>query len=552
MYGHPQDCSDDFVYRRPCEFIPHVLWLLSESQDHRDCPCKPCHRATGRQVPRSFKAKMDEQAAALEATKLAAAATETKTAKKGARTAATAKKKTATAATVASSVASSPGSEHSTKTIKPSAAPKATKKATAAKTQQTPVPTPVVPPTPVVQPAPAAPAAPTAPAAPAVPATPAVPAAPARHPALNDEPTLFRRGEMVWYQQGPAWRIGLIRHVDPEPTLNYIVVPLGHALLDVADVPKQQSQMRPFLTFSVPAISIPSLQEHFFSQVNWQALMAEPAYAGRSEVIGLEASKLAALEIDGSWSTFNRLASGPKQPKNQSSYGGVFLGAEMIRLGDPVRPKDKNRGSLLEVTEISVTAATSVPNPSDPAGAPSTTQYALSFRGIEYEATLVPEHGRIAAQPEGTIFVKDTAFRTAAAKASGAKQKCVWTVSYTPFSQSRTLPCHFFMHYIHACERTIFLTKSILSTDQVLGYRLAGARRCRPVVRHGRAHRRDAGRRGRRDGAHHGHFHGGIGVPEQPYAERRSAQLWAEEQPPRDGGRGDLGRPAAGSRRRCD
>lgn len=431
MYGHPQDCSDDFVYRRPYEFIPHALWLLSESQDHRDCPCKPCHRATGRQVPRTFKAKMDEQAAALEATKLAAPGADSKATKKTTKSTAAAKRKTA-AATASASATSSPGPEQPAKPAKAPAAPKTTKKAAAAKTQQTPIPAPVIPPAPAAAPASAPQPAPqAAPAVPPTPTAPATPAPPARHPALNDEPTLFRRGEMVWYQQGPAWRIGLIRHVGPEPVPNYTVIPLGHALLDVPDVPKQQSQMRPFLTFSVPSISIPLLQESFFSQVNWQALLADPTYANRSEVIGLEASKLAALEIDGSWSTFNRLASGPKQPKNQSSYGGVFLGAEMIRLGDPVRPKDKNRGSLLEVTEISVTAATSVPNPADPAGAPSTTQYALSFRGIEYEATLVPEHGRIAAQPEGTIFAKDTAFRTAAAKASGAKQKCVWTVSYS-------------------------------------------------------------------------------------------------------------------------
>lgn len=408
MYGHPQDCSEDFVYRYPYEFIPHVLWLLSESQDHRDCPCKPCHRATGRQVPRTFREKMDEQAAALDATKLAP---ETKTTKKGTKATAAAKKKPAAPAATAAAILA-PGPEPATKTAKsPAAAPKTTKKSAAAKTQPgaagpNPVPTPVP--------------------------VPVVPAVPARHPSLNDEPTLFRRGEMVWYQQEPAWRIGIIRHVgteDPEPLL-YTVVPLGHALLKLPDVQKHQGQMRPFLTFSVPAISIPVLQESMFSQVDWENLLKDPAYAGRGEVVGLEASKLAALEIDGSWSTFNRLAAGPKQPKNQSSYGGVFLGAEMIRLGDPIRSKEKNRSTLLEVTAILVTATTAVPNPMEPAGNPPVVQYALSFRGVEYEAALVPEQGKIVAQPEGAIFVKDTAFRTAAAKAGGAKQKCVWTVSH--------------------------------------------------------------------------------------------------------------------------
>lgn len=292
------------------------------------------------------------------------------------------------------------------KTAKKSATPKTSAPATA--------PAPVSAPAPVTAPAPA----------PALSVQPA-PANAAPHPSINNEPTLFRRGEMVWFQQGPAWRIGVIRQVGTGQIPGYAVIPLAHSVLNLADVPKQQQEMRPFLTFSVPAISIPDLQHKTFPQVDWQALLQMNAQ--RPEFIGLEASKMAALEIDGSWSTFNRLNMGPKQPPNKTMYGGVFLGAEMIRLGDPIRHREKSHG-IMEVTEITVTTATSVPNPADPPNTMPATTYTLSFRGIEYEASLVAEKAALGPQPQGAIFVRDSAFRTAAAKVTGAKQKCVWTI----------------------------------------------------------------------------------------------------------------------------
>ncbi|KUI54841.1 hypothetical protein VP1G_02227 [Cytospora mali] len=350
VFGHPQDCSEEFAYKHPHEFIPHVMWLLSDSQDHKDCPCQPCHIATGRKWPQTLKAKYEKKAAAL-------AASEAKAKKAAAASAkpATATRKRASATT---SAASSPTPELVAKPPKETAvATKPTKKPAASKA-------PVSAPAPSVQPAPAS----TAP-----------------HPAINNEPTLFRRGEMVWFQQGPAWRIGIIREVGAGQTPAYMVIPLAHSSLAMVDVEKQAQEMRPFLTFSVPSVAIPELQDKLFTQVDWQALIKTSGQ--RPEFIGLEASKMAALEIDGSWSTFNRLSVGPKQPQNQSVYGGVFLGAEMIRLGDPIRNREKGRG-ILEVTEITVTTTATAPDPADPANTPPTTTHALSFRGIEYEAAL--------------------------------------------------------------------------------------------------------------------------------------------------------------------
>lgn len=398
------------MYRQPYEFIPHLLWLLSDSTDHQHCPCKPCHRATGRPIPRPFKAKMHDLAVSLDATKTLS---DTKTTKKSTAKAGTKKKASAAAAAAAAASANASGSDTGSKaSLKDAAAApaKATKKVSTAPAKASSSTTLAQSPAPVAAPAPVV-----------------------LHPTANAEPTLFRRGEMVWYQEAAAWRIGVIRQADlTAPTPVYTIVPLCHAVLKYPDVQKQQSQMRPFLTFSVPGIVIPQLQSNSFSQINWEELIKTPNYSG--QYVGLEASKLAALEIDGSWSTFNRLPAGPKQPKNVSSFGGVFLGAEMIRLGDPLRPRDKNRGTLLEVTDITVTA-TQVPNPAG--GSTPVMQHELAFRGIEYEASLVAENARITAQPTGAIFTKDTEFRTKAVRLTGAKQKCVWTVGRGGFLSLR-------------------------------------------------------------------------------------------------------------------
>ncbi|KAF3767805.1 hypothetical protein M406DRAFT_328860 [Cryphonectria parasitica EP155] len=411
MYGHPQGFTDDFLYRSPDEFIPHLLWLLSDSEDHKQCLCKPCYRATGRHVPKTFTEKMDEQAAILEGIKLVSTGTEPKApAKKVTKPTAPSKKK-ASVAVVANSKAAKDLAAAATKPTKKTA-------------KATPEPLPVA----AVAPAPAvAEAAPPAANSPALQVLPAA-AVSARRPPGHDEPTLFRQGEMVWYQQKPAWRIGIIRKVPLGDDFTYTILPLGISMLNLPDVQKETAQMRPFLTFSVPGMSFPGFQDRIFTDVNWRAILEDPAFTERTELVGLEASKLAAIEVDGSWSTFNPLPAGPILPKTQSTYDGVFLGAEMIRVGDAIRSKDKARSTLLEVTEISVTAATTAPNPADLPNTLSTTHSTLSFRGIEYEAALVPEHGRIGGQPEGAIFQKDAAFRTAAAKASGAKQKCVWTI----------------------------------------------------------------------------------------------------------------------------
>lgn len=443
MYGHPSGCSDEFLYKEPFEFTPHVLWLLSDSEDRKACPCKPCHRATGRKIPRSLVERLQADIAA----KQAAAEKPVKKAALPKPSAATKKKAIAAAIEAGGKAPTKDSAVSKTKKT-----PTAKITSTPVSQQASPVPAPAPAPAPATNTALSSMPTPTS-------ALQATAAAAAQYRMFNNEPTLFRRGEMVWYQQDPAWRIGIIRQVGAAPTHAYTIIPLGHSLLKMPDLVKQQGQMRPFLTFSVPGVGIEAIQNKIFSEVQWQELVN--IYVGRTEILGLEASKMAAVEIDSSWSVFNQLPAEPGQPRNQSRYDGVFLGAEMIRRGDPIRCKDKTKGVLLEVAEIIVTSVTSVPTPGAPANMPSTTQDTLTFRGVEYEASLVPEQTFAPKQPQGAIFAKDTAFRSAAAKAGGANQKCIWTVRRTHAPPSNSITSISQVILMNVCRRiilTIILT----------------------------------------------------------------------------------------------
>lgn len=72
--------------------------------------------------------------------------------------------------------------------------------------------------------------------------------------------------------------------------------------------------------------------------VPWQQIQTQ--YAGddrqKQELVGLEASKMAVVEIDNSYSTFNAVHVTPADPTKQI-VGGVFLGAERVSVNEAVR-----------------------------------------------------------------------------------------------------------------------------------------------------------------------------------------------------------------------
>ncbi|KAJ4300215.1 hypothetical protein N0V88_002885 [Collariella sp. IMI 366227] len=167
---------------------------------------------------------------------------------------------------------------------------------------------------------------------------------------------VFRVGELVWYKH-TAWRLGVVLAITPKPNTqaslgapdsayHFTLAPLGHMLLTQNNLIKDCQSMRPFLTFSVPNTTIDELKDKTFSTANWAALAARYSQDSdpnnreiNRQVLGLEASKMGARAINDSFSTIDLLAHGTTADGayHIQHYGGLYLGAELIRVGDPLR-----------------------------------------------------------------------------------------------------------------------------------------------------------------------------------------------------------------------
>jgi hypothetical protein len=254
---------------------------------------------------------------------------------------------------------------------------------------------------------------------------------------------VFRLGELVWYKH-TAWRLGVVLAITPKPGTqphpgapdshyHFTLAPLGHALLEQASLVKDCQSMRPFLTFSVPNTGMDELKDKTFDTVNWQAhtarLSQEPDPSKREinrQVLGLEASKMGARAINDAFSTFDLVAHGttPDGALRVQHYGGIYLGAELVRVGDPIRvtnpapqpdpasaqpPADPNLVML--ITEIQVLTPTSAPGGGV---ARSTLQFKGNlYRTIRSSTTHPPPQGAVAPTSLTPAFAEELNTRNA-------------------------------------------------------------------------------------------------------------------------------------------
>lgn len=153
---------------------------------------------------------------------------------------------------------------------------------------------------------------------------------------------LFRIGELMWYQNGNTWRLGII--VAQNSTAHELL-PISYGLIQQQTVQKVDKELRPFYAFSVPPPSLPELKGMAFDEIRWDALFQGAHEDGtKRDMLALDASKLAASKIDISFSLWGGTA---EDAANKAfHYYGAFLGAERVELGDTLRvrslPADLN------------------------------------------------------------------------------------------------------------------------------------------------------------------------------------------------------------------
>ncbi|SPQ20078.1 0b105275-aca8-4a02-af70-d2fa6273f459 [Thermothielavioides terrestris] len=248
-------------------------------------------------------------------------------------------------------------------------------------------------------------------------------------PGTTSLTNVFRVGELVWYKH-TAWRLGVILSIaaipgtspnqdTPDSGYHFTLAPLGHALLGQPNLVKDCQSMRPFLTFSVPGTSPDELRDKTFDTVDWQALIArysqDPDPEKRAinrQVLGLEASKMGARAINDSFSTFDLRAQGltPDGAFHVQHYGGVYLGAEMVRVGDPIR--------------VTAQPTSGIPDPTVagdiPRTPPSSCSQPLSANPRRHHR---PPTNAVPADSLGPVFTEELKTRNAIERDPGAR----WT-----------------------------------------------------------------------------------------------------------------------------
>lgn len=232
-------------------------------------------------------------------------------------------------------------------TITPKDSPvKADKVPTVRATKLTPVPIPAIPV--AAAPVPAAVVKPQVKAEPVVAVkreetTPVPQAAPAAKQSATPDPKpirwglkgsfLFRIGELMWYQNGNTWRLGVIV---AQSNSGHELLPISYGLVRQQIVSKVDKELRPFYAFSVPPPSIADLKGKAFDEIHWDAMFQSAHEDGsRRDMLALDASKLAASKIDISFSLWG---AGPEDTTNKIvHYYGGFFGAERVEIGDTLR-----------------------------------------------------------------------------------------------------------------------------------------------------------------------------------------------------------------------
>ena len=170
---------------------------------------------------------------------------------------------------------------------------------------------------------------------------------------------MFRSGEVVWFNRGQAWGLGLIirryafQSSEQHVARRYIIQPLSHPLStsQVATL-EGDDMLRPWLAWSVPPFTCSKLNEMSvtYDTADWHGIYQKRYGDGDAEV---DASIMAAKAVDDTFTLAQPLRKAIPQPGAEETYWNcLYLGAERIWLGDPVRLRIGSGLDIMVVTDI--------------------------------------------------------------------------------------------------------------------------------------------------------------------------------------------------------
>ncbi|KAN0096637.1 Transcription-silencing protein Clr2 domain containing protein [Hyaloscypha variabilis] len=261
-------------FRSPADFFPHLLWLMTDQEgDPMNCSCKICS-PDGDEDPTAFSGKSEVKNLKLNPPTLSAAPPQTI----------------------------------------PNYAPSSSISA------------------------PSAPSAPPPQAAAQV-----SPPTGSKEQAADASPSgkyIYRPGELVWFNNIANWRLGVVAKrglKNNKP--RYLIQPLSNPHQQQNyQLKDDENLLRPWLAWSTPETTVVKLFNNVpFDQVPWDRVVrSEFDQPGKDSDHIVDGSILAAKVIDASYSLFERNEKALVSP-GEVHYMGMFLGAEKIWVGEPVR-----------------------------------------------------------------------------------------------------------------------------------------------------------------------------------------------------------------------
>ncbi|KAK0640461.1 Cryptic loci regulator 2 [Lasiodiplodia hormozganensis] len=317
LYGHPMGRKKRF--RSPADFFPHLLWLATDKDgDANNCSCKVCCPEEVQDEKPAIKKEAPGQPAAQPGNP-------------------------GIGRDPYVAIQRPPSSQSST----PKTQPAVLNRPSSAGAQPQPTPAPVQQAPPVQQvPAPRTTTPQNAPQTQPQPAPSAIPrlALPDHQLDSQYHSLLFRPGEVVWMSRGEAWGLGVLirryltKAANNQVERHYIVQPLSHPHDFQTPVHlNAENLLRPWLAWSAPPLTFAHLQNRrdlTYENVDWQAAVSGQYGHGNPEV---DASILAAKAVDNTYTPFKLISSRPGPGTEERRWAGVFLGAEKIWVGEPIR-----------------------------------------------------------------------------------------------------------------------------------------------------------------------------------------------------------------------
>lgn len=303
LYGHPAGRKKR--YRSPADFFPHLLWLCTdESGDPDNCGCKVCSPEELTDVMPETKTKAKPEAAG----------------------------------------------QHTFVMTKPGQSMTKVKQDV---NSGTAVPRPLTAPRPLS------------------PTTLSPPKSQDQQIDRQYNSFMYRPGELVWFKRGPAWGLGTVlrRWRSGADQYRYTVQPLSHPFQHPASVVKSShTELRPWLAWSVPGYTNDGLNNlqppPRYETLDWEGVLNKRYGSGDMEVDG---SILAAKGIDSSYTLLHPINTSGSEPGfTETSYEGIFLGAEKIWVGDPLRLHPGSGTDILVLHSI-IERKSKPPRPTAPA-----------------------------------------------------------------------------------------------------------------------------------------------------------------------------------------